>query len=71
MRRRRRRREVDVEGHGAAERWAKMFEPLVVTTENLGAADLCGFGFHDCAIRFLSLSSFKVQTARTAIVLLL
>ena len=46
VRGRRRRREVDVEVHGAAESWAEMFEPLVVAAEHLAAANLGGFRLH-------------------------
>lgn len=46
VRRRRRRREVDVEGHGATESWAEMLVPLVESSKHLGAADLTWFGIH-------------------------
>lgn len=46
VRGRRRRREVDVEVHGAAQSGAEMLEPLVVPSEHLPAANLGGLRLH-------------------------
>ena len=59
-----------MKGHGTAERWAEMLEPLVVPSEHLRASDLCGFGLHFCDLAkfgrsvnwfFVSLAFSKVQ----------
>lgn len=46
MGRARRRREKDVEGHGATKSWAEMVVPLVVASKHLRAAYLCWFCLH-------------------------
>lgn len=58
---RRRRREVDVKGHGATECWAEVLEPLVVASKHLGDADLCRFGRHLLQFRNGSISAWVMS----------
>lgn len=64
-----RRREIDVEGHGAAESRTEMLVPLVVPSKHLRAADLTWLRLH-FSLHFFALwlgISLKLYTLYTAV----